>query len=145
MSSLNALKYKITIHRSYYAGAIIFLLYSTVLVATLFVTPFTVISSIFYISLLLIALYASKKAYLQSTQLMLSESGMVERVIGDKPYYGKISRTSFYNGFVIFLILDINDSLFIGNSHKQFITIYSDAISESDYRLLARLINSGRN
>jgi len=145
MSSLNALKYKIIIHRSYYAGAIIFLLYSMVIVATLFVTPVTAISSIFYGLLLLITLYASKKAYLQSTQFMLSESGMIERVIGDKPHYGKISRASFYNGFVIFLIIDINDSLPLDNRHKQFVIIYSDAVSEADYRLLARLINSGRN
>ena len=95
--------------------------------------------------LLLIALIAAQKAYLHSAQFMLSESSLVERVIGDKTYYGKIGRGSFYNGFFIFLILEVTDSVVIGKSNKQFITLYSDAVTASDYRLLARLINSGRN
>ena len=145
MSSLNALKYKITVRRSYYAAAVIFIFFCVVIITTLFVTPLSLLSSIFYIILLFIALYAAKKVYQQSSMFMLSESGLVERVIGDDVYYGKISSASFYNGFVIFLVLEISDSLIISSNHKQFIIIYNDAVSKSDYRLLARLIYSGRN
>ncbi|MCP5076811.1 MAG: hypothetical protein GY951_01965, partial [Psychromonas sp.] len=60
-------------------------------------------------------------------------------------YSGKIGQHSFYNGFFIFLQLDIQNSVFTQQTSKQFITIYKDAISEEQYRLLARLINSGRN
>jgi len=145
MSSLNALKYKIIVKRSYYAGAAIVLLYGMVIFLSLFVVPLTISSSIYYLPLLLIALIAGYKAYQQSDQFMLSESSLVERVIGDKTYYGSIGRGSFYNGLFIFLILDMSDSVVIDKSNKQFITLYRDAISQSDYRLLARLIHSGRH
>lgn len=142
MSSLNALKYKITVNRSYYAGAVIFLLYCIVIVATLFVVPLTINTSICYLLLFLIALYAAKKAYLQSDLFLVSETGLVERVVANKTYYGKISSGSFYNGFFMLLILEMSDSIFIKKSNKQFITLYNDAITASDYRLLARLISS---
>ena len=145
MSSLNALKYKITVNHSYYAGGAIFLLYSLVITAALFVTPFTFTSSFFYILLLLIALCAVKIGYLQSTQFMLSESGLVERLIGDRSWYGKIATGSFYNGVFIFLILEVSDNAVIGSTRKQFITIYNDAVTEGEYRLIARVINSGRH
>jgi len=145
MSSSSALKYKISVKRSYHAGAVTLLLYSIVIFSALFIVPLTISSSIFYFMLLLIALRAAQKAYLHSAQFMLSESSLVERIIGDKTYYGKIGRGSFYNGFFIFLILEVTDSTVIGKSNKQFITLYSDAVTTSDYRLLARLINSGRN
>ncbi len=145
MSSLNALKYKITLNRSYYAGAITFMFYSIVIFFAFFVTPLTLLSSIFYLLLFLIALYAAKKAYLQSLSFMVSETGLVERTIGDRFYYGKISRSSFYNSGFIFLILEMSESLVIDKNEKQYITIYHDAITTSEYRLLARLINSGRD
>ena len=91
------------------------------------------------------ALYAARIAFLQQTELMMSESGLVERVVDDKRYGGKISNRSFYNGLFIFLVIEVNSAVMMGNNSKQFITIYNDAISEDQYRLLARLINSGRN
>jgi len=145
MSSLNALKYKITIKRSYYAGAVNLLLYSVVIFSLQFVIPVTLSSSIFYFILLIIALIAAQKSYQQSDQFMLSESSLVERIIDEKSYYGKIGRGSFYNGFFIFLILEMSDRVITIKRSKQFIIIYNDAITKSDYRLLARLINSGRN
>ncbi|MEI6898199.1 MAG: hypothetical protein V5786_12105 [Psychromonas sp.] len=119
--------------------------YSIVIFFAFFVTPLTLLSSIFYLLLFLIALYAAKKAYLQSLSFMVSETGLVERTIGDRFYYGKISRSSFYNSGFIFLILEMSESLVIDKNEKQYITIYHDAITTSEYRLLARLINSGRD
>jgi len=145
MSSSNALKYKITIKRSYFAGAVNLLLYSIVILSLLFVVPFTLSSSIIYLLLVLIALIAAQKAYHQSDQFMLSESSLVERVIDDKTYYGSINSGSFYNGFFIFLILDMGENVLMDKSNKQFITLYCDAVTQSEYRLLARLINNGRN
>lgn len=145
MSFLSALKYKITINRSYYAGAVIFLLYNIVIVISLLASPLSIIPSILHFLLFLITLYATKKAYLQSNSFMLSESGLVERMLNGKHYYGKITRGSFYNGFFVFLILEMTENPLMGKSNKQFITIYHDAVSEYHYRLLARLIISGRN
>lgn len=145
MSSLSALKYNISIRSSYYAGMVIFLLYSLVILLALFVAPLTNISLIFYCLLLLVALYAARKAYLQHDELLLSESGQLERRIGELRYHGQINAGSFYNGFFIFLKLDIKSAVFNEKKSTQFITIYKDAVSEEQYRLLARLIHNGRS
>ncbi|GLS92655.1 hypothetical protein GCM10007916_37270 [Psychromonas marina] len=145
MSSLSALRYKITVNPSYYAGIVVFLLYCLAILLALFVTPLTLISSILYLLLFLIAFIAAKYAVRQVAELLLSESGLVERKLGDKDYAGQISEASFYNRFFIFLILKEMKSGLFDKGEKQFVLIYRDAISVADYRLLARIINSGRN
>ena len=145
MSSLNALKYKITVKRSYYAGIVIFLLYLFVILLSLPVVSIYPLSLFCYLLLFVIALYAAKNAHSQQAELLLSESGLIERIIGEKIYSGKIGQYSIYNGFFILLQLDIKSSVFTQEVTKQFIIIYKDAISEGQYRLLARLINSGRS
>jgi len=110
-----------------------------------FFSSVSLLSLAVYVGLLVIACYATYQAYLQSEQFMLSESGLIEEVAEHQRYYGKISHHSFYNGFFIFLILDINENVFINKSNKRYITLYADAITESEYRLLARLINNGRH
>ncbi len=145
MSSLNALKYKVTVSSSYCAGIVTFLLYSSVISLTLLVSSFTIISLFLYVLLFAIAFYAARRIFLQQDELLMSESGLVERVIADKRYHGKISNGSFYNGWFIFLKLEVKSTVMSGKTAKQYITIFKDAISEEQYRLLARLINSGRN
>ena len=145
MSSLNALKYKITVSRSYYAGIAVFLLYSSVIALTLLVTSLTPISLLLYLLLFAIACYSARKAFQQQDELLISESGLVERVLEDTRYHGKINGGSFYNGCFIFLKLDVKSTVMAGKEIKQFMTIYKDAISEEQYRLIARLINSGRS
>jgi hypothetical protein len=145
MSSSNALKYKITVNPSYYAGIIVFLLYNIVISLTLFVTSFTTISFFLYLLLYAIAIVAAKKAFLQHDEFLISESGLVERSIDDKRYHGKISPGSFYNDWFIFVKFDVKCTAISGKNSKQFITIYKDAISEEQFRLLARLINSRRS
>lgn len=98
-----------------------------------------------YIILFLIAVFASKKSFSEQGELLFSESGLVERRAEGKYFNGKIGRYSFYNGFFIFLQLEITGTGFTKKSTKQFITIYKDAITDEQYRLLARLINSGRS
>ena len=122
-----------------------FLLYSSVITATLLVTSFTFISLFLYILLFVIAFYSARKTFLQQYELLISESGLVERVVAGKRYHGKISTSSFYNGLFIFLKIEVKSTLISGKETKQFITIYKDAISEEQYRLLARRINSGRS
>lgn len=145
MSSLNALKYKVHIKRSYYAGAAIFLLYLFVILVSFRVVSASPVSLFLYLLLFLIAVYAANKAYQQQGELALSDSGLVECIAGDKTCSGKIGRYSLYNGLFIFLHLDIQNSAFTQQTSKHFITIYKDAISEEQYRLIARLINNGRN
>ena len=58
---------------------------------------------------------------------------------------GKLGKHSFYNGFLIFLQLDIEDTYSIGKTNRQFMVIYKDAISKKEYHLLARLINNGQD
>jgi hypothetical protein len=144
MSSLNALKYKITITSSYYAGIVIFLLYSIVILLTLFVTSFSLISLLLYLLLFATALYAARKTFLQQDELLFSESGLVERMLAGTRYHGKISSGSFYNRLFIFLKIDVKSTVISGKNKPQFITIYKDAVDEEQFRLLARLINSGR-
>jgi hypothetical protein len=145
MSSSNALKYKIIVNRSYYAGIIVFLLYNIAISLTLFVTSFTVTSLFLYLLLYLIAIVAARKAFLQHDEFLISESGLVERVFDDKRYHGEISAGSFYNSWFIFVKLDVKRTIILGKNRKQFITIYKDAISKEQFRLLARLIKNGRS
>jgi len=145
MSSLSALRYKITVNPSYYAGSAVFLLYGFVICLALFVTPLTIVSSVLYLLLFLITLFAAKNAVSRVATFLLCESGLVERKLGDKYYAGEISAASFYNRFFIFLILKGMKSGLFDKEEKQFIIIYRDAISVQHYRLLARIINSGRN
>ena len=92
----------------------------------------------------MIAIVSARKAFLAHDELLISESGLVERVVANKRFQGKISATSFYNGWFIFLKLDVKSTVMSGKNSKQFITIYKDAISEEQFRLIARLINSRR-
>jgi len=111
---------------------------------SLTVVPLSFISFPLYFILFCIALYAAKKSFVEQGWLLLSESGLVERKVNGKLFNGNIGHSSFYNGFFIFLQLDINSSIFSKKKSRQFMVIYKDAITHEQYRLLARLINSGR-
>ena len=145
MSSLNALKYKVSVNASYYAAGVMFLLYLLVIMLTLTVVSLSFFSLPFYFILFGIALYASKKSFLEQGVLLLSDSGLVERILGGKSFNGSIGQSSFYNGFFIFLQLEVTNSTFLQKKNRQFMIIYKDAITNEQYRLLARLIKSGRN
>ena len=110
-----------------------FLLYFIVILLSLFAVSVSILVCVLYLILLSIALYATYTVYLQKAELLLSESGLVERVEEGKCYSGKIGQHSFYNGFFIFLQLDIKNSVFTEKTTKQFLTIYKDAISEEEY------------
>ena len=145
MLSSNALKYKITVTPSYYAGVLIFLLYSLVISLSFFVIPISSISIIFFLILFFLAFIAANKAYQQSFEFKLSESGEVEREVAGKVYHGKISEDSFYNGFILFLKFAVDRNILSGKKDKQLMIIYKDAVTEEQYRLLARVINSRRD
>jgi hypothetical protein len=145
MSSLNALKYKVSVTPSYHAGAVMFLLYSFVTLITLTVTTFTTLSGLIYLLLFCIVFYVAREAYLSCDEIKLSESGLVERQLEGKRYYGVISGKSFYNTWLIVLKLEVKDNLFSEKSMKQLMFIYKDAISEEHFRLLAQVINNRRH
>ena len=55
---------------------------------------------------------------------------------------GQITQASFYNGLFIFIHIAHKKGLIeINNKRSSRLVIFSDALNESDYRLIARLIN----
>jgi hypothetical protein len=102
-----------------------------------------------FIILLVIAGYGAGKAYRQTYHLKLSDSGQVEVLssANDELISGVVCVSSFYNGLFLSLHLKSNTNDFSRPCHlKKFsVVVYRDAVSESDYRLLARLINFGRD
>ena len=150
MLSANALKHNITVHTSIYGGVVVFILYFLLILLSVFILGVSWSTSPFLIILFAIAVYGAKKAAAQSYQLKVSDSGKLEAgVINGCIVSAQISDSSFYNSFFLCLRLqnnpaDISDMRHRENIRKAFIVIYRDAVSEAEYRLLARLINTGR-
>ncbi|MCG6201487.1 protein YgfX [Psychromonas antarctica] len=151
MLSSNALKYNIAVHPSFYAGGVVFLLYFYLLLLSLLILGLSGLMFSFFVFLSAVALYGGKKAYGQEYDLRLSDSGLVEIVCEDNDVtIAEISRSSFYNHFCLCLHLqkvhtDISNLIDKKKKvEKFFVVIYRDAVSEAEYRLLARLINTGR-
>ena len=67
-------------------------------------------------------------------------------VTGDYLLIGEITGSSFYNRWVIFLCLAIDESPVAADSrqHKKWFIIFSDSVSKAEYCLIARLITSER-
>lgn len=98
----------------------------------------------------MIAAYGAKKSYAHTCNIKLSDTGKMEVVFANKQLIsGEISGSSFYNGFCLFIHLqsrptDLSDLIIQKKASKRFIVIYKDAVKEDEYRLLARLIKTGR-
>lgn len=150
MLSANTLKHNITVHTSIYSGVVVFILYFLLIVLSVFIMGVSWPTFPFLIILLAVAVYAGKKASAQSYQLKLSDSGGLEAgFINGCVVNALISSSSFYNGFFLCLRLQNNPANILPpankeNIRKACIIIYRDAVSEAEYRLLARLINTGR-
>ena len=147
MLSSSSLKYKITVSRSIYAAVFVFALYAFVIILLLLIFNISRLTFPFFILLLIIAVYGAVKAYRQRYQLKLSDSGLVELSVNGELISGLIAASSFYNSFFLSLHLQSDPNYFsaISSNKKLSIVIYRDAVSESEYRLLARLINFGRD
>jgi|GEM_PF-3329404 len=151
MLSSNALKYSVVVNTSVYGGVFVFMLYFSVILLSIWVVGVSWLSVPFFVLLLIIAIYGGKKAYGQIYNLKLSDSGLVSLISANNDLISaKISPSSFYNSF--FLCIHLHNSPtdihYLINNKKRynaFIVIYRDAVSEAEYRLLARLINSGRD
>ena len=144
MLSSNALKYNIVVKPSVYGGLTVFFLYFLMIVSVLVLFDFTLFT---VLPLLLIAVYGGKKAYQQNYHLMLSDAGKVKLLAHNgEVTEGEISSRSFYNG--LFLSLQINESQdfydLAKKRKKLIIVIYKDSICDADFRLLARILHSGR-
>ncbi len=145
MLSATTLKYKITGKRSRYAAIAVFALYCCVILLLLLIFSISWLTLPLYLLLLAIAVYGAGQAYRQRYLLELSDSGLVEvRMFADgRVISGIVSTSSFYNQLFLSLHLknNPNDLLRPSDSKKQAIIIYRDAVSEAEYRLLARSIN----
>jgi len=146
MPSLNTLKYNVTVKPSRYAAYLVFSLYGVVLVLLLWIFGLSWLTLPIFIILLMIASYGARKAYQQTYALKLSDSGRIEVFINGSLISGVIANASFYNGYFISLkIVKERGELFIVREREnKAIVVYRDAVSDAEYRLLARVINLGR-
>lgn len=107
-----------------------------------------------WLSGILLITYVAAFAYLTYSlealpfNCCLSESGDIEI---NEPYslIGHVSARSFYNGWVLFLCVEVSDKLSIGreekhNKPKKWFVVFKDSMTNKEYRLLARLIISAR-
>jgi len=147
MLSSNALNYNIQSTASIIAKilAIIVLLLSTIILFLLWgVGWFSVIFLIVYMSASFFLVYSLKPLPFTCS---LSETGNIEV---DQPLQvvGNISSRSFYNGWILFLCVEVADKLLIkGQQHdkpRKWFVVFYDNVTEEEYRLLARIINSTR-
>ena len=81
-------------------------------------------------------------------QCLLSDNGSIEI---NSPIFllGNISSHSFYNDWMLFLCVEEADPLQIQiaqkhNKPKKWLVVFCDSVTEKEYRLMARLINSAR-
>ena len=148
MLSSSTLKYNITVNSSLYAAIFVFALYCSVILLLLLIFNISWLTFPLFILLLGVAVYGAGKAYRQRYHLKLSDSGRVEvrASANGKLTSGLVSASSFYNAFFLSLHLKNNPNDFSSLNHRKklSVVIYRDAVSESEYRLLARLINFGR-
>lgn len=150
MSYSSELKYNICVSTSLYGGVFVFTLYSSLIPLLLLVVELTWLSIILSLFLLAIAGYGGKQAYAQTCNIKLSDTGKMDVVFTNKPLIsGKVSPSSFYNGFCLFIHLqnrptDLSNLITQKKPSKRFIVIYRDAVKEDEYRLLARLIKIGQ-
>ena len=145
MLSSSTLKYNISVRRSFYAAIFVFSLYCSVIVLLLLIFNISWLTFPLFILLLAVAVYGAGKAYRQRYQLKLSDSGQIEVFVNGELIRGLVSASSFYNSLFLSLHLKNNPNDFstISKSKKFSVVIYRDAVSESEYRLLARVINFG--
>lgn len=146
MLSATTLTHNIYVKRSIYAGLVVFAFYSVAILLLLLFIGITWLTAALFFVLFSLALYGARKAYLQTSALKLSDAGYIEVNIKDELKVGFVSRASFYNGLFISLNIEPNKDDFLsgGDDKAFFIVIYRDAVSEREYRLLARMINFGR-
>ena len=147
MSSSSALNYNIQSTASNIAKvlAIILLLLIAIILFLLWgVGWFSAIFLFAYVSASFYLVHSLKPLHFTCS---LSETGNIEV---DQPLkiIGNINSRSFYNGWILLLCVEVADKLLIkGQQHdkprKWFIVFY-DSVTEEEYRLLARIINSTR-
>lgn len=151
MLSCNALKYRIVVQRSFYAGLAVTGLYSSLILLILVVFNLSWITFPFLIALLVVAFYGGRKAFMQHYVIKLSEVGDIEISFNNGDYIpAQINPSSFYNSLFLSLHLQKKISLTINNMNTikrchSNILIFKDTLSGEEYRLLARIINSKRD
>ena len=147
MSSSHALKYNILSNTSIYGGVLVFSLYSLIILLVLLIFDLTWITIVCSLILLVIAIFAGNHTYTQTYSLKLSDRGEIELILTDGAVMaGKISNASFYNGFCVYLYIETNSINLLrpAKSSNKLIVIYKDAVNSEQYRMLARLIHTGR-
>ncbi len=146
MSSSSALKHNISVNTSIYGGVFIFAVYSIIPFYLLIVFQPFWLSLTYSLPLFTLAYLSARKTYKLCYQLKVNELSEVElKYSRGKLIQATISKVSIYNRFCIYLVLEEKNML-IGQAKakRKSIVIYRDAVSEANYRLLARLINTGQ-
>lgn len=138
------LKHNIKIQPSFYAGCVVFSLYFFIILSLLLFSGVSWLSTPLYICLCLWAVKATRKVAQCHYQVQISEAGDLQiKNEKGKIRKGKIKTSSYYNRFFLSLHLQQNDTLLQKKSDYS-ILIYRDALSDPEYHLLARLINTER-
>lgn len=149
MLSSSTLKHNITVNSSIYASIFVSSLYCSIIILLLFFFGISAVTAPLFLLLLVIAGYGARKAYRQKYRLKMSDSGQIEVIssVNDGVISGVVCTSSYYNGLFLSLHLKSSENDFSSLCHiKKFsVVVYRDAVSESEYRLLARLINFGRD
>jgi len=147
MPSVITLIHSIDVKCSIYAGIVVIGLYAVAISILLLFTGITWLTAPLFMLLWGIAFYGARKAYLQHSFLKLNDTGYIEVEVNGEVKSGMISRASYYNGLFISLNIEPNADDFsqAANGKSFFIVVYRDAVREFEYRLLARMINFGRD
>lgn len=142
MLSSNALKRDLITRPSAYRGMVLLSLYCFPLVLLVIIFKGNIVYVLSFISFCF-AVYAARLESIKTISFNINECG--EITIHDvvlAVVEGKITQRSFYNGLFLFIHIAHKKGLIEENNKRSSrLVIFSDALNESDYRLIARLIN----
>lgn len=148
MSSLSVLKYNIQAKPSFIGKRLVmaFFVIFAILLILLWGVSWLSFSILIIYSLVVFSFVKSLQPI--PFHCLVAENGSIEI---NKPYFllGEISGRSFYNGWVLFLCVEEKSKLLINteqkhNKSKKWFVVFCDSVSNKEYRLMARLINTGR-
>ena len=146
MSSSSALNYNIQNKPSLFAKVLVMMFFLSNGLFLLLLWGVGWFSFLFLILYLATSTYFVCSLKLLPLACLLSDAGGIE-IKQPIQIMGNISPRSFYNGWIIFLCVDITDPLLVSNKQKhnnlrKWFVVFYDSITEKEYHLFARLIKS---
>lgn len=146
MSSSSALNYNIQNKPSLFAKVLVVMFFLSNAGFLLLMWGVGWFSFLFLMVYLAASIYFVYWLKLLPFACLLSNAGNIE-IKQPIQVTGNISSRSFYNGWVVFLCIEITDALLVSSKQKhnkprKWFVVFYDSVSEKEYRLLARLIHS---